>query len=927
MSSVTKANRTALLGWFLPARITWVFKVLLLLGVSCLSPALAALDSHSDFDASLFIQSFHRQSAVMLLIDPNNGDIVDANRAAAKFYGYSPAHLRNLKVQDLNTFSAEQLEKEIQLAKTENRSHFLFRHQLADGSTRKVSVNAVPIHLDGKVRIFSIISELPESSQRFNAELLHYQKQLEEMLDLQAEEIRSKGRLIILAMSLAIAFLFALMVSLYFAYHRSHRMRQRALANEATLKSIFNNISDCLIFTDTHHRVIKLNQSAVETFGFSINELKNQNIARLFADYYSANAVSPPHAFTSEARIDLQEFRYRTKQGRFFTGETSGAVIEDRKGEVLGHIRVIRDITHRKIAEKELRLAASVYRNTSEGIVLVSSEGQLIDANQAYSAITGFSQSEVIGKHVSDVFPTFQDKAFFIETIRALNQQGQWQGEVEILRKSGPPRIGQFTTTSVQDEAGHHKQFVVLFFDITDKKIQEQQLKHVAHYDALTGLANRLLLAERLNESMQMANHNGKKLATAYIDLDGFKAINDTWGHPVGDQLLVEVSKRMKQSLRDSDTLARLGGDEFVAVINDLSNEFSHETYLTRLLNAASQPVMIEGKALRVSASLGVTFYPQPEEINPDQLLRQADQAMYQAKLHGKGCFHIFDQEHDRNIKGKNEGLARLRQALENDELVLYYQPKVNMRSGQFVGVEALLRWQHPERGLVPPLDFLPLIEDHPLAIDVGEWVIRTALQQLSQWHSEGLYIVMSVNIGSKQLQQPDFSERLQCFLKQFPEIDPKYLDLEALESSAMNDLNAVSHTMVQCSEGGVSFSLDDFGTGYSSLSYLRHLPAQYLKIDRSFVIHMLEDADDLAILKGVLGLACVFQRQAIAEGVETIEHGTQLLLLGCELAQGFGIAKPMPGEKILSWALTWRPPKAWSEVSSEGSSEAKKSA
>jgi diguanylate cyclase (GGDEF)-like protein len=451
-----------------------------------------------------------------------------------------------------------------------------------------------------------------------------------------------------------------------------------------------------------------------------------------------------------------------------------------------------------------------------------------------------------------------------------------------------------------------------MFFDITAIKEHQQQLEHIAHFDALTSLPNRVLLADRLQQALIHSQRRGQLVAVAYLDLDGFKLINDTHGHQAGDQLLIGVTSNMKQALREDDTLARLGGDEFVAVLADLTDASDSAATLTRLLAAAAKPVQYGEYALQVSASLGVTFYPQTEAVDADQLLRQADQAMYQAKLAGKNRYHVFDAEQDRSVRGHHESVEGIRQGLDQSEFVLFYQPKVNLRTGQVVGAEALIRWQHPVKGLLSPAQFLPVIEDHNLAIRVGEWVINTALSQMLSWQAEGLHMPVSVNVGARQLQQENFVQRLCDLLACHPLLAPSMLELEVLETSALEDIDHISKVIAACKKLGVGFALDDFGTGYSSLTYLKHLPVSLIKIDQSFVRDMLDDPDDLAILEGVIGLARAFKRQVIAEGVETVAHGTRLLQLGCELAQGYGIARPMPAASLAPWAAAWQADPAW---------------
>jgi EAL domain-containing protein (putative c-di-GMP-specific phosphodiesterase class I) len=332
-------------------------------------------------------------------------------------------------------------------------------------------------------------------------------------------------------------------------------------------------------------------------------------------------------------------------------------------------------------------------------------------------------------------------------------------------------------------------------------------------------------------------------------------------------------------------------------------------------MEIAASKVQLSEALVQVSVSIGVTFYPQDQDIDADQLLRQADQAMYQSKLAGKNRYHVFDPVKDSYIRVHHEGLERIRMALLQNEFVLHYQPKVNMRSGKVIGAEALIRWQHPEKGLLAPGIFLPVIEDHVLAVVVGEWVIDMALAQVETWQSAGLDLPVSVNIGARQLQQSNFVQRLQAILAKHPSVSPAKLELEVLETSALADISQVSQVIEDCAQIGVRFALDDFGTGYSSLTYLKRLRVSLLKIDQSFVRDMLVDPDDLAILEGVIGLAAAFKRHVIAEGVESVEHGTALLHLGCDLAQGYGIARPMPAEQMPAWADTWQPDAAWSEL------------
>ena len=578
-------------------------------------------------------------------------------------------------------------------------------------------------------------------------------------------------------------------------------------------------------------------------------------------------------------------------------------------------MEVFIDVTERKRAQKELQLSASVFTHSREGITITDVTGRILDVNDAFVSITGYSREEAVGQNPRLLQSGRQGPEFYAAMWKALRETGQWSGEIWNRRKNGEVYPEILTISAVRDQAGTTLHYVALFTDITKMKAHQAQLEHIAHFDTLTGLPNRVLLADRLQQSMAQCQRRGRTIAVAYLDLDGFKAVNDRHGHDVGDHLLVALAQRMKAALRDGDTLARIGGDEFVAVLVDLERQQDFEPVLMRLLQAAADPVVstvAQGEVvLQVSASMGVTLYPQ-DGVDADVLLRHADQAMYAAKEGGKNRYHIFDVEHDAAVQTRRESMSHIRGALDRREFVLHYQPKVNMRTGEVVGAEALIRWQHPVRGLLPPGVFLPIIEDHPISVELGEWVIATALAQLSLWRTEGLDLPLSVNVGARQLQQSDFAERLAALMAVHPELNPNMLELEILETSALEDTAQICEVIRACQDLGVCFALDDFGTGYSSLTYLKRLPAEMLKIDQSFVRDMLVDPDDLAIVKGVIGLALAFKRGVIAEGVETRAHGEMLMSQGCDLAQGYGIARPMPANAIPDWVRNWRANAVW---------------
>ena len=699
---------------------------------------------------------------------------------------------------------------------------------------------------------------------------------------------------------------------------------ENALAHERNLlHTLVQTIPDLVWLKDPDGVYLACNHRFEQLYGTPqadiVGKTDRDFVAPELADFFRAKdqqAIIQGHSNTNEELLTF------ASDGHQELTETTKTPMYDASGQLIGVLGIGRDITERKAAENHLALAASVFTHANEGIMITAPDGTLVEVNDAFTRITGYSREEMIGRNANMLSSGRQGAEFYAGMWQALTTTGNWAGEIWNRRKNGDIYVEQLTISAVRNAQGHIIRYAGMFADITQQKAHERRLEQIAHYDALTGLPNRVLLADRLRQAMAQSVRRAEKLVLVFIDLDGFKLINDTHGHATGDKLLIALASRMSSSLREGDTLARIGGDEFVAVLIDLDTPSTAHPVLERMRLAAAQPFLIDGLELQVSASLGVVFYPQQTEMDAEQLLRQADQAMYQAKQAGKNRYHIFDTEHDRHVRGLHEDLEAIRQAMQRNEFELHYQPKVNMRTGQLVGCEALIRWHHPQRGLLNPGSFLPSLQGDVLAVELGDWVLASAMAQMQAWKTQGLHIPVSVNVDGLHLQQPDFVPKLQTLLASHPLVQPGDLELEVLESSALDDIVTVSGVMRACRTLGVEFALDDFGTGYSSLTYLRRLPASVLKIDSSFVRDLLDDPSDMAILEGVLGLARAFRTQVIAEGVETTAHGEMLLRLGCEWGQGHAIARAMPAADLKQWLNQWQVPAAWQNLNAVSSQD-----
>ncbi len=550
------------------------------------------------------------------------------------------------------------------------------------------------------------------------------------------------------------------------------------------------------------------------------------------------------------------------------------------------------------------------------GIITSSAAGDITYINQAACELIGCLAENVMGDKLTDVFKLMSDDESLAYISRDKGAAEKPFPEGSMLQIASGEEVSICGSLAVQvARKNAFNGYVVSFFEDINQANAAEQMHWYALHDPLTRLPNRLLLANRFKQALILAKRHQTSLAVCMMDLDEFKPINDTYGHAAGDLLLVEAASRIRQHLRQEDTVARFGGDEFVLLIGNADSKEELLQAIQRLQLAIGKPYSIEGEDVSLSCSIGLALYPE-DDADADTLLRHADQAMFLAKQAGRNRVHLFDVKQDQELSSSQKIISHVEKALINKEFELYYQPKVNMRTGQVVGMEALIRWQHPKDGLVAPIEFLPFIEQHDVIIDIGHWVLESALKQLTQWQKEGRNWSVSINIAARHFHVPNFALLIAQALKRFPNIRPEQLEIEILESAALGDVQHVQTVIEECKALGVRFALDDFGTGYSSLSYLKRIPVEVLKIDRSFIRDILNDKEDLALVQAIASLAITFDREVVAEGVETAEQGALLMRLGCDVAQGYHIAKPMPAEKIGPWLAGFKCDPVWEKWS-----------
>lgn len=556
------------------------------------------------------------------------------------------------------------------------------------------------------------------------------------------------------------------------------------------------------------------------------------------------------------------------------------------------------EIIERKKAEEQLRLSATVFAHNSEAIVITDEHNNIVRVNQAFTRISGFEEDEVKGENPRMFASGKMSREFYENMWRDFLAHDGWSGEIWNKRKNGEIFPEWLILSLVRDESGRVVNYIAIYSDITERKREEERIQFLASHDMLTSLPNRFLLTDRITQALALAERNRSNVAVLFIDLDHFKNINDSLGHDVGDELLKQVALRMAHCLRRSDTIARLGGDEFVAVLPEVVSENEAAFVAEKMLEAFIEKFSIEGHRLTITPSIGVSMYPE-DGVDAVTLMRNADMAMYRSKETGRNTLQFYRPEMTLNINERLQLEMQLRHAVENRELFLVYQPKVELESGRMIGMEALIRWQHPELGLISPARFIPVAEESGLIVEIGEWVLREACTQGRIWQAQGYDVVpIAVNVSGVQIKRGQLVERVRTILAE-TRFDPHLIELEITESVLME----LGETSMQLMAGlkllGVQLALDDFGTGYSSLSRLKTFPLDYLKVDQSFVRDVTIDPDDAAIVRAVLSMAHEMKIKVVAEGVETKEQLEFLRALQCEEYQGYLFSRPVIADEI----------------------------
>ncbi|MBU5637113.1 EAL domain-containing protein [Geomonas sp. Red69] len=695
--------------------------------------------------------------------------------------------------------------------------------------------------------------------------------------------------------------------------HQEAQLKEKNLElqdSKQYLLTIIEFLPDATLIIDNSGRVVGWNRELTRLTGVAPESMIGRGGLEYAIPFYGHRrpllidlALNP--AVDSEGRYEgfvrngdiVQGECYAPRLGAAPAHLTSSAsLLRNSKGEVIGAIECIRDTTEQMKTQKRIKLLAKIFNESGEAIVITDSENRIIETNKAFTQFTGYSHEEALGKNPRVLKSGIEDKKFYENMWRSILETNYWQGEIWDKRKDGTLYPKWLTITAIRDPDNTITNYFATFSDITLRKEAEKRIEQLAHTDTLTSLPNRHTLVERLTQALEQAKRGEHMLAVLFVDLDRFKMINDTLGHHVGDLLLMEVASRLKGSLRAEDVVARFGGDEFVVVQPRIRSQVEPAHLAEKILKTVAAPYFLDNNTVYTSPSIGISVFPS-DGMTVAELFKNADAAMYHAKAAGRNTYQMFTSEMHTAARQRLAIENSLRSAVANDQFVLHYQPQVEPASGRLVGLEALVRWQNPDDGLVFPDRFIPVAEETGLILEIGRHVFEKACQQAVRWREAGLPPVkIAVNLSARQLRQPDLPEMLSEIMKNCG-ADPGMIELEVTESMTMERPVESVRILGALKAMGIGLAIDDFGTGYSSLSYLKLFPVDKLKIDRSFVKDIEVDPDDAAIASATIAMAHTLGKKVVAEGVETEAQLEFLVRHGCDIIQGYLFSKPLSAE------------------------------
>lgn len=696
--------------------------------------------------------------------------------------------------------------------------------------------------------------------------------------------------------------------------HRGYRGISKDITRQKRIENLIKDERDkaqlyldvaqvMLLALDGNGNITMINRKGCEILGYeSDKKILGKNWIHEFIPEWKRDEVIGIFKEGMNGHIEKIEYLENyviTKTGKIKLIAWHNSLIYGDNNTIKGSLSSGQDITKERRATERLKLLSKVFECSNDAIAITDYGANIIEVNRSFTEITGYNNEEIIGQNMRIMKSGKHDRLFYKHMWETLLEDGQWTGEVWDRRKNGEIYPKWLSIGSIKDNEGNVKYFVSIFSDITQIKQAEERLRFLAHYDMLTGLPNRLLFQDRLVNHIEHAKRYNRMVAVMFLDLDGFKLINDTLGHRAGDKLLVKVGDILRDCIRSSDTAARLGGDEFTIIMLDIASSQSATIVAKRILKKLSAPIRIDDKnEVYVTASIGIAIYPYDGD-SAEELIKNSDTAMYHAKENGKNNYQFFSEGMNKRVKQRLRMETQLRRSVENEDFLIYYQPQVNAKSNKIFGLEALIRWQHPEQGIVEPLSFIPIAEETGLIIPIGEWVITSVCKQLKIWQDKGFNnITVTVNVSGKQFRHYDIMNFIREVIKE-NNVERGSLVLEITETDFMQDIERTKNILVELSKLGIKISIDDFGTGYSSLGYLKGFSVDSLKIDRTFISDVLSNKNTAAITKAIINLAKNLELDIIAEGVETKEQLDFLTKNGCDNIQGYYYNKPMPIKEI----------------------------